>query len=118
MAPPDSGFSARLASLAEASRLEGEICQEAHAAGYAWPPATSAGEQPYELRPGTGRRGPAALWHEFDAAVAQLTSAAATTDLLAVADAYDTFASACAALSEAVEREDGSGGLSLAARAG
>ncbi len=118
MAPPDSGFSARLASLAEASCLEAEICREAHRAGYAWPPATSAGEQPYELRPGTGRRGPAALWHAFDAAVAQLTSGAATTDLLAVADAYDAFAGACAALSEAVEREDGSGGRSFAARAG
>jgi hypothetical protein len=118
MAPPDGGFSARLAGLAEASRLEAEICREAHDAGYGWPPATSAGKQPYELRPGTGRRGPAALWQAFDAAVAQLTSAAATTDLLAVADAYDTFARACAALSEAVEREDDSGDLPLTARAG
>jgi hypothetical protein len=118
MAPPDAGFSARLAGLAEASRLEAEICRTAHDAGYAWPPSTSAGEQPYELRPGTGRRGPEALWHVFDAAVAQLTSAAATTDLIAVADAYDAFAGACAALSKAVEREDGSGGLSLAAHAG
>jgi hypothetical protein len=118
MAPPDTGFGARLASLAEASRREADICRKAHDAGYAWPPAKSAGEQPYELRPGTGRRGPEALWCSFDAAVGALTSAAATTDLLAVADAYDAFAGACAALSEAIAREDGGGRDSVAARAG
>ncbi len=118
MAPPDSGFSARLAGLAEASRLEAEICRKAHDAGYAWPAAKSAGEQPYELRPGTGRRRPDVLWHAFDAAVAQLTRAAATVDLLAVADAYDAFASACDALSAAVDAEEAAGRGSLAARAG
>jgi hypothetical protein len=107
-----------LAGLAEASRLEAEICRKAHDAGYAWPAAKSAGEQPYELRPGTGRRGPDVLWHAFDAAVAQLTRAAATVDLLGVADAYDAFASACDALSAAVDAEEAAGRGSLAARAG
>jgi hypothetical protein len=58
------------------------------------------------------------LWHAFDAAVAQLTRAAATVDLLAVADAYDAFASACDALSAAVDAEEAAGRGSLAARAG
>jgi hypothetical protein len=111
MAPPDHGFSARLAGLAAASRAEAGICRKAHAAGFRWPPSKSPGDQPYELRPGTGRRGPQALWQSFDAAVVQLTGAAATTDLLLVADAYDVFADACEALSEAVANEDRASGL-------
>jgi hypothetical protein len=111
MAPPDHGFSARLADLAAAARAEAEICRKAHAAGFRWPPSKSAGDQPYELRPGTGRRGPQELWRTFDAAVVQLTGAAATTDLLAVADANDALADACEALSEAVAQEDRASGL-------
>jgi hypothetical protein len=111
MAPPDHGFSARLAALAAAARAEAEVCRKAHAAGYGWPPSKSAGDQPYELRPGTGRRGPQALWQRFDAAVVQLTGAAATSDLLLVADANDTLADACEALSDGVEQEDRASGL-------
>lgn len=117
MAPPDHGFSPRLAALGAAARAEGEVCREAHAAGFRWPPSKSAGDQPYELRPGTGRRGPQALWHAFDVAVAQLTSAAATSDLLLVADANDALADACEALSEAVAQEDRASGLLPAAQA-
>ncbi len=111
MAPPDHGFSARLAALAGAARAEAEICRKAHAAGYGWPPSKSAGDQPYELRPGTGRRGPQTLWQTFDAAVVKLTGAAATSDLLLVADANDALADACEALSEAVAQEDHESGL-------
>lgn len=115
MAPPDHGFSARLAGLAAAARAEAEVCREAHAVGFRWPPSKAPGDQPYELRPGTGRRGPQTLWHTFDAAVVQLTGAAATSDLLLVADANDALADACEALSEAVAQEDRASGLLPAA---
>ncbi len=71
MAPPDAGFSERLAELADAARTEAAICRRAEAAGFQWPPHKSTGRQPYELQPGTGRRGPEALWRRFDAAVAR-----------------------------------------------
>lgn len=111
VAPPDHGFSARLSALAAAARAEAEICRKADAAGFRWPPSKSAGDQPYELRPGTGRRGPQPLWQTFDAAVVQLTGAAATSDLLVVAEANDALAAACEALAEAVEQEDRASGL-------
>ena len=43
--------------------------EHAHAAGLLWRPIPGAesAEPPYELRPGTGRRGPAELWARFDA---------------------------------------------------
>jgi len=69
MAPPDAGFSERLAELAAVCYAEADICRRADAAGFDWPPHRSAGTQPYELQPGTGRRGPEALWRRFDAAV-------------------------------------------------
>jgi len=83
-------FSARLASLAEASCLEARSAGR-HTGRLRLAAGDVRGEQPYELRP--VRAGAAGrVWHAFDAAVAQLTSGAATTDLLAVADAYDAFA--------------------------
>jgi hypothetical protein len=52
LAPPDAGFSARLAALAEAAHAEAEICRTAHAKGYVWPRHRAAGsEPPHELRP-------------------------------------------------------------------
>jgi hypothetical protein len=64
------------------------------------------GEVPYELRPDTGRRGRTELWERFDEAVAQLSRAGATTDLLAVADAYDALAHAAGALADSIALED------------
>jgi hypothetical protein len=112
VAPPDAGFSARLAALSEAARAEAEACREADGAGFAWPPHRSASsEPPYELRSGSGRRGPEELWRRFDAAAADLSRAAAGTDILAVADAYAQLGEAAGALAEAVEREDETSGL-------
>jgi hypothetical protein len=111
LAPPDAGFAARLAELSEAARQEAEACRAADAAGLEWPPhrATDSGP-PYELRPESGRRGPAELWRRFDDAVGALNLAAAGSDLLAVAGAYNRLAHVAAELAEAVEREDRSSG--------
>jgi hypothetical protein len=61
-APPDAGFSVRLAALGEAARAEAVACRAADEAGFEWPPhrATSS-KPPWELQPGSGRRGPADL---------------------------------------------------------
>ena len=68
LAPPDAGFAARLRALSEAAGREQVAWEHAHAAGLMWRPIPGAenAEPPYELRPGTGRRGPAELWARFD----------------------------------------------------
>src|SRR5215469_6957361 len=77
LAPPDSGFAARLRSLSDAAESEQVAWEHAHAAGLMWRPIPGAdqAEPPYELRPGTGRRGPAELWTRFDQTVANLNRA-------------------------------------------
>jgi hypothetical protein len=118
LAPPDAGFSARLAALASAAAAEASACREADAAGFEWPPhRASANRPPYELQPGTGRRGPEELWASFDAAVAELNRAATGTDLGEVASAYDALAAAAGELASAVEHEDRANGLLPPARA-
>jgi hypothetical protein len=112
MAPPDAGFSMRIAALSEAARTEADACRQADAAGFEWPPhrATSSAP-PYELRPESGRRGPEELWRRFDAAAADLSRAAAGTDILAVAGAYAELGEAAGELAQAIEREDQASGL-------
>jgi hypothetical protein len=86
--------------------------------GFEWPPhRPSATKPPYELQPGTGRRGPGELWRRFDDAVDELNRAATGSDLLAVASAYDQLADAATELAEAVERDDRSNGLLVERRA-
>jgi hypothetical protein len=112
LAPPDAGFSVRLSALAEAAQAEADACRQAAQAGFEWPPhRASSSEPPYELRPGTGRRGPERLWRAFDGTVSELNRAARGTDLLDVAQAYDALASAAAELASAVDREDRASGL-------
>src|SRR5438552_13870688 len=112
LAPPDAGFSARLAELSGAAHAEAEACRAAEATGFAWPPhRASSSQPPYELRPDSGRRGPAGLWERFDGAVAALNRAATGTDLLAVADAYEQLGDVASELAEAVEHEDRASGL-------
>jgi hypothetical protein len=108
LAPPDAGFAGRLRMLAEAAAAEASVCQDAAEIGLAWRPIPGAqnAEPPYELRPGTGRRGPSELWEAFDTAVARFNHANAGTDAAAVADAYAEVSSAALALAEAVEAED------------
>jgi hypothetical protein len=111
MAAPDAGFSRRLAALSSIAREEADVCRKAAAAGYSWPSHTSTVEQPYELRPGTGRRGPQDLWQKFDSAVEELNRAAAGTDLIEVASAHELLADAAGDLAMAVEHEDRASGL-------
>jgi hypothetical protein len=108
LAPPDAGFPARLVALAEAADIEQIAWEHAHSAGLQWRPVVGAenAQPPYELRSGTGRRGPERLWTQFDAAVASLNRAIAGTDGAAVADAFGDTAQAARRLAEAVAAED------------
>lgn len=111
-APPDAGFSARLTALAQAALEEAQVCREADEAGFEWPPHRGANsEPPYELRPGSGRRGPDGLWRRFDLAVGELGRAATGRDLQAVARAYQELGEVTAELATEVEGEDRTSGL-------
>jgi hypothetical protein len=110
-APPDKGFADRLAALAQGASEAARVCRAADAAGFEWPPARKAdSEPPYELRPGTGRRGPQVLWRRFDQATTRLGTVAAGQDVLEVARAYEELAAIAGELAEAVKAEDGAGG--------
>jgi len=113
LAPPDPGFADRLRNLAEAAGNEQVAWEHAHAAGLLWRPVPGAesAAPPYELRPGTGRRGPAPLWERFDAAVGRLNHAITGSSAAAVADAFGEFADAAGALAEAVRAEDQDAGV-------
>ena len=108
LAPPDHVFAERLRGLARAAEDEQVAWEHAHAAGLMWRPVPGAekAEPPYELRPGTGRRGPAALWARFDEAVAMLNVAITGSDSARVADAFGEMAATSGALADAVEAED------------
>lgn len=108
MAPPDAGFSARLRALSDAAASEQVAWEYAHAAGLLWQPVVGAegAQPPYELRPGTGRRGPAELWARFDAAVAGLNDAITGSDSGVVADAFGELSEAAGQLADAVAAED------------
>jgi hypothetical protein len=109
LAPPDPGFASRLRALADAAASEQVAWEHAHAAGLMWRPVPGAesAEPPYELRPGTGRRGPAELWVRFDAAVATLNRAITGSSAADVADAFGEMSEAASALAEAIANEDG-----------
>jgi hypothetical protein len=108
MAPPDAGFAARLRALSEAAAREQIAWEHAHAADLMWRPVPGAerAQPPYELRPGTGRRGPTELWSRFDQAVAALNAAITGSDSARVADAFGELSEAARALADAVDRED------------
>lgn len=108
LAPPNADFAARLRALGEAAASEQVAWEHAHAAGLLWRPVPGAetAEPPYELRPGTGRRGPQELWARFDAAVAELNRAITGSDAADVADAFGEIASAAEALADTIARED------------
>jgi hypothetical protein len=108
MAPPDAGFAQRLRQLAQAAATEQVAWEQAQAAGLMWRPVPGAekAEPPYELRPGTGRRGPTDLWERFDAAVARLNRAIAGSSSAEVAAAFGEVAEAAATLAAAVEEQD------------
>ncbi len=108
LAPPDAGFAGRLRTLSQAAADEQVAWEHAHAAGLLWRPIPGAegAEPPYELRPGTGRRGPAPLWSRFDTAVGALNRAITQSNAAIVADAFGEIADAAATLADAVAAED------------
>ena len=106
-APPDENFAARLSALSQGASEAARVCRGAHAAGFEWPPARKAdSEPPYELRAGTGRRGPEELWRRFDEATTRLGTMAAGTNLLEVARAYEALAAIAEELAQAVVGAD------------
>lgn len=109
MAPPDAAFASRLRMLGNAAELERIACEEAARAGLAWRamPGAEKSLPPYELRPGTGRRGPQGLWERFDSAVRTLNRAITGPDVAAVAHAFGELASTARTLAEAIDGEDG-----------
>ena len=116
LAPPDAGFSARLAQLADAAAKRAAACEAAHKDGFEWPATRGGAKPPYELQPGTGRRGPDDLWDRFDEAVAELDRVSEGRSMRAVGRAYAEIAELASALAKAVEREDRSSGLLPPAR--
>jgi hypothetical protein len=108
LAPPDAGFAGRLRALSHAAAAEQVAWEHAHAAGLLWRPVPGAenAAPPYELRPDTGRRGPAELWKRFDAAVAGLNQAITGSDAATVADAFGEMSEAAGALADVVASED------------
>jgi hypothetical protein len=112
LAPPDVGFATRLQGLSDAAGREQVAWEHAHAAGLMWRPIPGAenAEPPYELRPGTGRRGPAELWDRFDATVAGLNRAITGSNAAEVADAFGELSEAAGAIADAVTAEDAAAG--------
>jgi hypothetical protein len=108
LAPPDAGFAARLRALAHAAEIEQVTWEHAQAAGLLWRPVPGAenAEPPYELRPGTGRRGPQEMWERFDTAVGRLNHAIAGTSAADVAEAFGEISAAAASLAGVVAEED------------
>ena len=111
LAPPDAGFSGRIANLAAAAAQRAAACEAAQADGFEWPAARGGAKPPYELQPGTGRRGPDALWQRFDEAVEELDRVSEGRSMKAVGRAYAELAEIAGELARAVEREDHESGL-------
>jgi hypothetical protein len=111
LAPPDAGFSSRLARLADAAAQRAAACEAANRDGFEWPATRGGAQPPYELRPGTGRRGPEDLWERFDEAVQELDRVSEGRSMRAVGRAYAELAEIASKLAKAVEREDRASGL-------
>ena len=103
-APPDPGFRDRLRALADAAAAMRDAHARALQAGLAWRPVADSerARPPYELRPGTGRRGPTELWSRFDVAVQLLNEAGAGDSLGDIVDAYASVAQAASELVDAL----------------
>lgn len=111
LAPPDAGFSARIANLAAAAAERAAACEAAYKDGFEWPAARGGAKPPYELQPGSGRRGPTELWERFDEAVAELDRVSEARSIRAVGLAYAELAEIASQLADAVEHEDRATGL-------
>jgi hypothetical protein len=105
LAPPDADFRRRLRALSDAAGAMRDSHARALERGLAWRPVKGSdrARPPYELRPGTGRRGPEHLWARFDAAVDELNQAGASDSLAEVVAAYAAVSEAAGALADALE---------------
>ena len=105
LAPPDAQFRRRLRALSDAARAMRDSHARALEGGLAWRPVKGSdrARPPYELRPGTGRRGPQHLWARFDEAVDALNQAGAGDSLADVVAAYAAVSEAASALADALE---------------
>jgi hypothetical protein len=105
LAPPDAEFRRRLRALSDAAGAMRDSHARALEAGLAWRPVKGSdrARPPYELRPGTGRRGPEHLWAPFDAAVDQLNQAGAGDSLADIVAAYAAVSQSAGALADALE---------------
>jgi hypothetical protein len=111
LAPPDAGFSARLAQLAAAANQRALACEAAHKDGFEWPATRGGAKPPYELQPGSGRRGPQDLWERFDEAVDELDRVSEGRSMRAVGRAYSELGDIASQLATAIEAEDRASGL-------
>src|SRR3979490_1974060 len=111
LAPPDAGFSSRIAQLAGAAAQRAAACEAAHKDGFEWPATRGGAKPPYELQPGSGRRGPEELWERFDEAVDELDRVSEGRSMRAVGRAYAEPGETAAPLASAGEREDRASGL-------
>jgi hypothetical protein len=116
LAPPDAGFSQRIAALGQAAKQRAAACEAADKDGYEWPAARGGAKPPYELQPGTGRRGPDKLWERFDDAVNELDRVSEGRSMRAVGRAYADLAEIATELATAIEREDHASGLLVTAK--
>jgi hypothetical protein len=105
LAPPDAGFRDRLRNLSDAASAMRDAHARALEAGLAWRPIKGSehARPPYELRPGTGRRGPGEVWTRLDEAVAELNAAGAGDNLADVVAGYAAVSEAARALADALE---------------
>jgi hypothetical protein len=107
VAPPDADFSRRLKKFADACESQQIACDYAAQEGLGWEPMPAAKRPaPPELRPDSGRRGPAALWAQFDLAFEDLGTALEGISLPAIARAFGELATVSRQLSTAVAEED------------
>ena len=111
IAPPDAAFSRRLKDFADACESEQIACDYAAQESLGWEPMPAAKRlAPPELRPDSGRRGPAELWQQFDTAWEDLGKALEGISLPAVARAFGELATVSRALATTVAEEDARSG--------
>jgi len=109
LAPPDAGFSHRLANFARAAAEAPRWLPSGSGrrARMETPGRCRKRPSPYELRTESGRRGPAELWQAFDAAIDTRRQALEGTDARAIAEAFAQLAAAARQLAVAVAAIDG-----------
>jgi hypothetical protein len=108
LAPPDSGYSARLKDFADACEQQEAAYRYADDNGLAWDPLppSSGRRPPAELLPDSGRRGPEDLWERFDTAIDDLNRAFEGISLSAIARVFGELSDITRQLSIAVAEQD------------